>query len=225
MKAISCLASFTGQTDNWTAIRKQYGLQWSTGTEKIDAFTRFFDSEKSLDVLLTWLKEAMRVLPSRYANLLLFCTLTGMRGSEVVESVRLLTIADPTTNYYNQERQILQHYLYPNLFIRRTKAIYISVVNDEIIWIAKKLDRTPTLAGLKKSISNRKLSMHIKYCRKIHASWLHHKGISSDLIDVLQGRISRNIFLRDYLTPDNSFKSKVLDAVGELQKELSLPKR
>ena len=64
--------------------------------------------------------------------------------------------------------------------------------------------------------------MRIKYCRKIHASWLPHKGISSDLIDALQGRISKNIFLRHYLTPDNSFKTRVLDAITELNKQLIL---
>jgi hypothetical protein len=43
MKALSCLARFTGRAEQWRSIRKQYQLSWSTGTEKIDAFTRFFD--------------------------------------------------------------------------------------------------------------------------------------------------------------------------------------
>lgn len=134
-------------------MRQQYQLSWSTGTEKIDTFTRFFDDSRSLDVMLDWLKEAIQVLPSQYTNLLLFCTLTGMRGSEVVEAVRLLIeqISDahasaggtPRQEYYNPESQILQHYLYPNIFIRKTKAVYISIVNDQIIGIAKKCDRSP----------------------------------------------------------------------------------
>jgi len=33
--------------------------------------------------------------------------------------------------YYNQEQNVLQHYRFPELFIRRTKAVYISVANDE----------------------------------------------------------------------------------------------
>lgn len=100
---------------------------------------------RSLDVMLQWLKEAIQVLPSKYADLLLFCTLTGMRGSECVESVRLLLSEQHFTSdkYYNPERQILQHYLYPQIFIRGTKAIYISIVNDEIIGIAKNIAETP----------------------------------------------------------------------------------
>jgi hypothetical protein len=49
MKALSSLARFRGQTDNWLAIRQRYDLQWSTGTEKLDAFTRFFDDSKDLN--------------------------------------------------------------------------------------------------------------------------------------------------------------------------------
>jgi len=146
MKALSCLARYTGRAEQWHHIRKQYQLSWSTGTEKIDAFTRFFDDSRSLDTMLHWLREAIQVLPSRYANLLLFCTLTGMRGSEVVEAVRLLNSRvsriREKVEYYNPERLILQHYLYPNIFIRSTKAIYISIVNDQIIGIAKNCDRS-----------------------------------------------------------------------------------
>lgn len=147
-KALSCLARFTGRYDIWRSLLQKNGLSWSTGTEKIDAFTRFFDSDKSLDTMLQWLRDALKVLPSKYANLLLFCTLTGMRGSECVEAVRLLNrlpIAESLNSqqYYNPERQILQHYLYPQIFIRRTKAIYISVVNDDVVGIAKKVGQNP----------------------------------------------------------------------------------
>jgi hypothetical protein len=116
MKALSSVARFTGRSEQWRQMRQQYQLSWSTGTEKIDAFTRFFDDGKSLDVMLSWLHEALRVLPSKYANLLLFCTLTGMRGSECVEAIRLLNGTD-TCQYYDESRYILQHYLYPNIFV------------------------------------------------------------------------------------------------------------
>jgi hypothetical protein len=144
MKAISSLAKFTGMQDDWLAIRKRYGLQWSTGREKIEAFNRFLDNTRSLDTMLHWLREAIEALPVPYSRFLLFCTLTGLRGSEAVESVRLLNRVD-RRDYYNPEQQILQHYRFPDLFIRRTKAVYISVVNDEIIGIAKKIDKTPTV--------------------------------------------------------------------------------
>jgi hypothetical protein len=233
MKALSSLARFTGQQDAWRTYRQRYGLQWSTGTEKLDAFTRFFDDSKTLDTLLAWLKEALQVLPTNYANFYLFCTVTGLRASECVEAVRLLNFGHPGNHkatrtimgedsplYYNPEQKILQHYRFPELFIRRTKTVYISVVDDSIVSIARKIEKAPTLNALKMQSRRTCLSMKLKYCRKIYASWLHKFGISSDLIDMLQGRIGKNIFLKHYLTPSADYKRDVLQALDKLQRQL-----
>lgn len=222
MKALSSLARYTGQTDIWLAIRQQYGLQWSTGTEKIDAFTRFFDDSKDLDTMLQWLREALQVLPADYANFLVFCTLTGMRASECVETVNLIHNPTAVGSYYNLEQMILQHYRFPHLFIRRTKAVYISVADESIVAIARKIEKPPTLNGLKMQSKHRNLSMRLKYCRKIFASHLHRSGLSSDLIDMLQGRIGKNIFLKHYLTPTADYKDRVLTALRGLQEQLLL---
>jgi hypothetical protein len=221
MKALSSLARFTGQQDLWQAMRRRYGLQWSTGTEKIDAFTRFFDDSKDLDTMVSWLKEALQVLPTAYANFFLFCTLTGLRASEAVEAVRLLNCLEKDKTYYNPEQQALQHYRFPDVFIRRTKSVYISIVNDSIVEIARRIgENIPTLNALKMQSRHSSLSMRLKYCRKIYASHLHKSGISSDLIDMLQGRIGKNIFLKHYLTPDASYKHRVLDAIDKLKQEI-----
>jgi Archaeal phage integrase len=221
MKSLSSLARFTGNTDLWRQMRQRHGLAWSTGTEKIDAFTRFFDDSKSLDTMLQWLREATRILPNQYANLFLFCTLTGLRASEAIESIRLLNIdADTHRSYYNPKQNVLQHYRFPDTFIRRTKAVYISVVDKDIIRIAQSIEKTPTLNALKMVTRHRCLSMKIKYCRKIYASYLHKCGISSDLIDMLQGRIGKNIFLKHYLTPTGDYKDRVLDALKKLKHEV-----
>jgi intergrase/recombinase len=223
MKALSALARFTGRTEQWRQVRQRYGLQWSTGTEKIDAFTRFFDSSKDLDTMIGWLKEAIQVLPKAYANFFLFCTLTGLRASECVESVRLLndTSLSSSVMYYNPEQMILQHYRFPDIFIRRTKAVYISIVDNSIVGIAQSIKFTPTLNALKmQSRRTSPMSMRLKYCRKIYASWLHRCGISDSLIDMLQGRIGKNIFLKHYLTPTRDFKDQVLQALEQLRTQL-----
>lgn len=62
--------------------------------------------------------------------------------------------------------------------------------------------------------------MHIKYARKIYASWLKQYGIETEIIDALQGRIGKSIFLKHYMTPHSSYKERVLDAVSKLQKEI-----
>jgi hypothetical protein len=123
--------------------------------------------------MLQWLREAIQVLPTNYANFYLFCTLTGLRGTEAVEAVRLLNnnsvtytlcysnperqrVGDSSStripnkigdsnqtfpNYYNPLQQTLEHFRFPDIFIRRTKAVYISIVNDEIVGIARKIGK------------------------------------------------------------------------------------
>jgi intergrase/recombinase len=179
----------------------------------------FFDSSKDLDTMIVWLRQATQILPKHHSDFLLFCTLTGLRASECIEAVSLLRKPEPTY-YYNQEQNVLQHYRFPDIFIRRTKAVYISIVDDEIIKIAKNIKKTPTLNALKMITMHRSLNMRLKYCRKIYASWLHKSGESSDLIDMLQGRIGKNIFVKHYLTPDSSFKNRILAALHTLMKEI-----
>jgi intergrase/recombinase len=170
--------------------------------------------------MLEWLREALQVLPKAYANFFLFCTLTGLRASECVEAVKLINKGELSTRYYNPEQSVLQHYRYPDIFIRRTKAVYISIVNKEILEIAQSIKSTPTLNGLKMQSRHRCLSMKVKYCRKIYASWLHKCGISDSLIDMLQGRIGKNIFLKHYLTPSSDYKRDVLKALEQLRTQL-----
>jgi intergrase/recombinase len=176
-----------------------------------------------------WLLEALHFLPHHYTNLLLFCTLTGMRASECIASVRLIKNSESLVEgqYYDPERQILQHYKFPQIFIRRTKAIYISVVDREILRIAQEIDQIlPSYYGLKKAIMRRSLSMRIKYCRKIYASWLRQSGIEPEIIDMLRGRVGKNIFLRHYYRPSSDYyKRRVLASLKQLQGRLIPEKR
>jgi intergrase/recombinase len=60
--------------------------------------------------------------------------------------------------------------------------------------------------------------MRLKYCRKIYASYLRQQGgVQTEMIDMLQGRIGKNIILRHYLTPSSSYKTEVLKALEKLQ--------
>ena len=80
-----------------SSTRGSANLNWSTIREKLDAFTRFFDDNNSLDSMIGWLKEAIQVQPKSYSDFFVYCTLTGLRASEAIEFVILL-IYGPTVN-------------------------------------------------------------------------------------------------------------------------------
>ena len=217
----SCLAKFTGQYEQWLAIRRQYQLSWSTGDEKIHAFQRFFDDEVTLDTMIEWLREALSQLPARFASIFLFCTLTGMRGSECLASIRLIKDFETCKRYYDSKNHVLRHYLFADTFIKKTKAIYLSIIDDEILEIAQKIDKIPPLNSLKNASRRRKLRMRLKYCRKIHASYLRQNGhIEPEIVDLVQGRVPKNVFLRHYLTPSRDWKARLLTATIKLKKQI-----
>jgi hypothetical protein len=106
MKALSNLAKFTGKYDTWLQLRQRYNLKWSTGTEKLDAFERFFDDNKTLDTMLQWLRQVRQELPKSTGNFFVFCTLTGLRASECVSCIRLIKGPESFKTYYNEGRHV-----------------------------------------------------------------------------------------------------------------------
>jgi intergrase/recombinase len=157
-------------------------------------------------------------------KILRFAVLVGLRPAECVESVRLLNTARDTERsyYYNPQRQALEHFRFPKIFIRRTKKAFISFVTPEMLDIVKlsvyrKVTYNQIRLACRKSGIN---SMYMHYTRKIFASWLRHSGIQPEIIDLLQGRIGKNIFLRHYLTPSSNYKTSVLKALEQLQQQL-----
>jgi hypothetical protein len=51
---------------------------------------RFFNTELSLDVMFSRIKDMVDKLPTQMGQIIKFGTLVGLRPSEVAESVRLL---------------------------------------------------------------------------------------------------------------------------------------
>jgi hypothetical protein len=105
MKAISCLAKYTGTYDRWLQLSQRYGLKWTSGNEALATFERFFDDNKTLDTMIQSLRQARQVLPKAYGDTLLFCTLTGLRASECINCIKLIRNPEHFRTYYNEGRQ------------------------------------------------------------------------------------------------------------------------
>jgi hypothetical protein len=63
MKSITLLSKYLGCYDRWQKLRKRYHLKWSTGTESLQSFNRFFNPGLTLEVMLQRIEEMMRLLP------------------------------------------------------------------------------------------------------------------------------------------------------------------
>ncbi len=80
---------------------------------------------------------------------------------------------------------ILEHYKYPESYIRNSKKAFISLVDDAIVEIGQESANCGYNA-LRNCLVRRKLGMNMLYCRKVFATYLRTKGIEQETIDLLQ---------------------------------------
>ena len=134
LAALAILAKYQGQYDRWMQIRQRYNLKWTSGTESLQSFNRFFNPDLTLEAMLQRIAEMMRLLPPFMGQIVKFACLVGLRPAEVVESVRLLNNHSLVNDYYYKpERQALEHFRFPSIFFRQTKKAYISFVTPEMV--------------------------------------------------------------------------------------------
>jgi hypothetical protein len=198
MTALASLSKFQGRYDRWLYIRQCYNLKWSSGNNSLQALQRFFNTNLTLESMLSKVKEMIRVLPSDISYVIRFAVLTGLRPSEACESVRLLNVKnvnDHVSRYYNPEQQCLEHFRFPDIFLRQTKKAYISyITKEQLSGIQSLVAKPPTWNAIRMACRRRNIHMDMRLCRKIHGSWLHKQGISTEEVDFLQGRVSPSVF-------------------------------
>lgn len=96
----------------------------------------------------------------------------------------------------------MEHYKFPNEFIRTTKNVYIGVATPSIVKLARDCSTKITYNSLKLMLKRKNIDMKMYYCRKVFATFLRNKGIEPEIIDLLHGRISSSVFVNHYYRPD-----------------------
>ncbi|HXG05773.1 MAG TPA: integrase [Nitrososphaera sp.] len=198
MCALSSLSKFYGCYDLWKEIIRKHDLKWSEANS-LEAFHAIFSDEKNYRVMIEWLQRACASVPRSYANLLLFDALTGLRADEACQSIRLLH--SNKGDYLNKEHMILEHYKIPEVFIRTTKKAFISIMTEKVLQVAQE-SGVYNYNTMRHMLRRKGLGMNMGYCRKIFGTYLRMNGIESEIVDLLEGRISQEVFVRHYFRPD-----------------------
>jgi hypothetical protein len=120
----------------------------------------------------------------------------------MVESVHLIQNPETFKDYYNLETMTLSHWKWKSTFIRRTKKCIISLASPSTIKIAKSCAPGLSYNAIRLRLMRLKLPCDLRFCRKIHATYLHQSGIPAPLIDALQSIDSQPItrFSLDIIT-------------------------
>ncbi|MEM3589061.1 MAG: integrase, partial [Nitrososphaerota archaeon] len=139
-------------------------------------------------------------MSSSLKPLLLFTALSGLRVSEALEAVRLYRRLGE--DYLNPELGVLEHFRYPAIFIRRTKKAYITVLDDLMTEALRKAEPL-SYNALRLRVRRRNGSRcRVYMLRKLWATYMRLRGVEPEVIDLLQGRTPRSIFLKHYYRPD-----------------------
>jgi intergrase/recombinase len=74
---------------------------------------------------------------------------------------------------------------------------------------------------IKSHLFRKNVKISLNNFRKIYATYLRQRGIEIEIIDLLQGRIPNNIFLKHYFRPElEEIIEKVRPLISELRTTL-----
>jgi intergrase/recombinase len=198
MKALAAYSKYIGEYEKWQQIRKNYQLKWSSGADSLAGFNNIIKENGDFDKMVNWIQIKRKEYP-RFDGILLFNVLTGLRPQEAIDSFNLL-LSHKRQEYLSEDMRLLQHFKFPDMFIRRTKKAYISLITKPILSLLEN-EKQLTYDMIRLSIYRHHEQFNMAYCRKIFATFLRNEGIESEIIDLLQGRIPNSIFVRHYYRP------------------------
>jgi hypothetical protein len=222
MKALSALSKFTGVYNHYKDLIKAYALKWTVNNDDIiiSRLTRYHNNGSKND-LFKWINEIKSQIPE-FAIFIDFILVTGMRFNEAIKSYNLvikLKLENKLGEYYNFDEEILEHFRFKDLFIRKTKKLFISFVSEDMINAICSINSFISNDMLVKKLQRRGLKQKFSEIRELYASCAV-KHLRQPEIDFLQGRVSSNVFMRNYFNPTwiVDLKKRALDHAKELLK-------
>ena len=200
IKSLIVLSKFLGNFKEFSERLKSFDIKTSR-PDSLSAFLRIFNASNS-DVM-TWYSSTVPLLRDNeklFAKLLLY---SGLRASEAINSFNLiieLARENKLSEYYDSELNVLCHFKYPKLFIRRTKNCYITFIQPE--FLSEISNSQPvTYSAMRKRLERKYLHLRFNELRDKFGTYLLSHGILEVEINLCQGRIPVDIFIRHYWSP------------------------
>lgn len=200
LKGLSALSKFLGLYEYWQRMVKAYDLKWSSRSVDDLIIARLTRSKDSREIF-QWVKLVKKKV-RELSVFLDYVTASGLRQSEAITSFNLIIELGKTgklDQYYNHEKQILEHFRFRELFLRRTKKCYISFVRSEMI---EKIvnDKTVSPDIINGRLKRRKIHRRFSDLREAFAT-LATRHLSQPEADFIQGRVGKSVFMRAYFNP------------------------
>jgi hypothetical protein len=203
MKALSALAKFSGCYERYRGLIKAFGLKWSVNNDDvIIARLIKYSSNGTPNDLYQWIETVNREIPD-FALFMDFIIVTGLRFDEAINSYNLIAQLGKQgklCEYYSEERQVLEHFKFKVLFIRKTKKAFMSFVSSELVGLIASSELPLTQNIIKLRLKRRNIPLHFSDIREMWSS-CSVKNLRQPEIDFLQGRVSASVFMQNYFNP------------------------
>ena len=219
IKALILLSKYLGTTTQFKAKLEEYGIKIPR-PNSLTSFLRIFNNRNS--DILKWYGKARESFRENEALFTKFLLQSGLRTSEAIHSFNLIiklgTEGKPS-EYYDAELQVLCHFKYPKLFIRRTKNCYITFIQPEFLQqIAE--SQPVTYSRMRKRLERKNLKTRFNELRDKFGTYLLSHGILEAEINLCQGRIPVDIFIRHYWSPKlKELGNRIFEAMQLIDKQ------
>jgi intergrase/recombinase len=222
MKALSALSKFAGIYETFKGLVKNYGLKWSTKTSSDLIIERLIKTTNPNEIF-DWVNQVITTIPE-LTDFMTLIAITGMRYNETVECYNLiikLSKEGRLDEYYNSDREILEHYRFKDIFIRNSKKLFLSFIPRELIYRISHNSQIEWNAT-KKKVSNRVGCLRFADIREFHGSFTT-KWLRQPEIDFLHGRCSANVFMINYFNPTwiTDLKERTFKAMAAIESSLN----
>jgi intergrase/recombinase len=221
IKSLIILSKFLGIHQDFKQRLQDYGVKMSR-PDVFASFLRIYNN-KNTD-LLDWYSKAASVLRENEKLLLRFLLCTGVRKEEGIMSFNRIIELSRQGNlsiYYNDELNVLQHFVFKELFLRNTKNLYVSIVEKPLVLEIANSELL-TYEQIRKRLLRQNLKLRINELRDYYGSFMVRHNLIKEEVDLLQGRIPPSIFLRHYWSPSfKELRDRTLEAISKLEKTIS----
>jgi len=201
LKSLSALAKYTGCYQGFKGAMKQFGLTWG-GRSSDDIVIDRITKVQNPDEVFSWIKQVKTKRPD-LQDFIDLISVTGLRLDEAFQSYNLiLSLArkGKLDEYYNEKTQTLEHYKFKETFIRKSKKAFISFVPKELIQRIRGSEPFKSKGGIQKRVVTSGLKLRFSDIREAHASFMT-KYLQQPEIDFIHGRVSSNVFMKNYFNP------------------------
>jgi len=124
-------------------------------------------------------------------------------------------------DYYNEDLNVLEHFKYSKDFLRNSKNVYISIIPTYLVLQIANSKRV-SYSTIRKRLKRNGLKVRIKELRQYYGSFMVRHGLIREEVDLLQGRVPRSIFVRNYLTiAFKELRDRVFEALKQLEQTLN----